>query len=237
MNKKTITILIIILVVAIASGFWFVKNQNNVILNSFQNLNKDTQETQKPENQNNVTPEKSGIQNEQNGETISQDNQENKAEELKVEDIDTSDWKEYCNEEYGFCLKYPKDWDVQVLNVIQNNNIVLSLKFSNNKYDFIKNCEYIFLDVNRVDDITIFEDLLSQSDDTFKHKFSRIKYIHNNNVEIIVGDLMPDFLNAVIIADKYWYRIEIGSDIGGANINNQCKNIYYGILSTFRLLK
>ncbi len=27
--------------------------------------------------------------------------------------IDTSDWKEYCNEEYGFCVKYPKNWRVK----------------------------------------------------------------------------------------------------------------------------
>ncbi len=27
--------------------------------------------------------------------------------------IDTSDWKEYCNEEYGFCVKYPEGWEVK----------------------------------------------------------------------------------------------------------------------------
>ena len=117
MNKKTITILITILaVVAIASGFWFVKNQNNVILNSFQNLNNNSQETQKQVEQNNVIPEKSGIQNKQNSETISQNNQENKAEELKVEDVDTSSWKTYRNEEFGFEFKYPNDiFNLQVL--------------------------------------------------------------------------------------------------------------------------
>ncbi len=28
-------------------------------------------------------------------------------------DIDTSNWKEYCNEEYGFCVKYPEGWEVK----------------------------------------------------------------------------------------------------------------------------
>ncbi len=27
--------------------------------------------------------------------------------------IDTSSWKEYCNEEYGFCVKYPDGWEVE----------------------------------------------------------------------------------------------------------------------------
>ena len=55
----------------------------------------------------------------QNGVELTQNNTENQKqeqgkqesegqiEELKIEDIDTSNWKEYCNQEYGFCVKYP----------------------------------------------------------------------------------------------------------------------------------
>jgi hypothetical protein len=43
------------------------------------------------------------------------DAEENKGEveELQTEDIDTSNWKEYCNQEYGFCVKYPENWRVE----------------------------------------------------------------------------------------------------------------------------
>ncbi len=27
--------------------------------------------------------------------------------------IDTSNWQEYCNQEYGFCVKYPQGWEVE----------------------------------------------------------------------------------------------------------------------------
>ena len=39
---------------------------------------------------------------------------EGQVEELKTENIDTSNWKEYCNQKYGFCVKYPEEWEVKI---------------------------------------------------------------------------------------------------------------------------
>ena len=61
----------------------------------------------------------------QNGAELTQNNIENQkqeqgkqesegqVEELKTKNIDTSSWKEYCNQEYGFCVKYPENWRVE----------------------------------------------------------------------------------------------------------------------------
>ena len=92
MTKKSIIISAILILVVIIGGFWYVNNnQKSKIKNQKQ-----------VEQQ--VTNEKV--------ETAREDDQEQDDEnikELKVEN-DTSGWKEYCNEEYGFCLKYPRDW-------------------------------------------------------------------------------------------------------------------------------
>jgi len=111
MNKKVITISIILILAIVAGGFWYASNQNNVI------------------------PEKSGIQNEQKNEKISQNNQD--IEELKIEDIDTSDWKTYRNEEFGFEIKLPhynyeKQVDSTIIFDLTNKDILgnLSISFS-----------------------------------------------------------------------------------------------------------
>ena len=45
--------------------------------------------------------------NRQSIENQEKKNNQKKPEELQIEDINTSSWKEYCNQEYGFCVKYP----------------------------------------------------------------------------------------------------------------------------------
>jgi hypothetical protein len=37
-----------------------------------------------------------------------------------TEEIDTSNWKTYRNEEYGFEFKYPGDWNLQILKLSEN---------------------------------------------------------------------------------------------------------------------
>ncbi len=100
MNKKIIiTIGVIIGLAIIAGGFWhvqwYIQDNNQKVINNEQEK---VEVVKNDENEN-----KQDIENQ---EKDNQNNQE-KVEELKVEDIDTSNWKEYCNQEYGFCVKYP----------------------------------------------------------------------------------------------------------------------------------
>jgi len=98
MNKKTITISIITLVIAvIVGGFWYTKNQKNTIKPI--DVVKDVQE----EIIKDGIIKEVGIQEGQKNENI---------EELNVEDIDTSNWKIYRNEEFGFEVKYPDGWEI-----------------------------------------------------------------------------------------------------------------------------
>ncbi len=92
MNKKTIiTISIILGLTVIVGGFLILQKTRNQGMVNNQNNNK--QIRRKPE-------------------LTDQDRAKMKAEidELHKNPIDTSNWKEYCNQEYGFCLKYPENW-------------------------------------------------------------------------------------------------------------------------------
>ncbi len=87
MKKKIlVTSLIIIGLAVVAGGFYIAsQSQNNADLTQT-----DTEHKEIKQNNN------------------QKDNQENEVKELKAENIDTSNWKEYCNKEYGFCVKYPE---------------------------------------------------------------------------------------------------------------------------------
>ncbi len=87
MNKRVVTILITIAGLAVVvSGFLAWQNNN------------------KQQAENNKQQERQANEQEKNNQE-----RETKVEELKAENIDTSNWKEYCNKEYGFCVKYPED--------------------------------------------------------------------------------------------------------------------------------
>jgi uncharacterized protein YneF (UPF0154 family) len=85
MSKNLKVLGIGVLLIALAVGGWFLytvsQSQNSAELT-----------------QNNIENQK---------QEQGQQESEGQVEELKTENIDTSSWKEYCNQEYGFCVKYP----------------------------------------------------------------------------------------------------------------------------------
>ena len=114
MNKKSITILGIAILVILTGSFWFFqKNTNNVIPTNIKISQEDNTEVI----DGSITEVKNdNLEKKENIKDI---------EELNFEEVDTSDWKTYRNEEYGFEVNLPGNsvkWNIEEKNVLQINS-------------------------------------------------------------------------------------------------------------------
>ncbi len=102
--KKILLTIGILTLTALAGTLWYLQNNKNettvptvsVVINEKTNNNAEKLQTKETSKQ----AEKK----------ISDGNEKVLTEKDANDEIDTSNWKEYCNEKYGFCVRYPRKW-------------------------------------------------------------------------------------------------------------------------------
>jgi len=118
MTKKNLIIIgIILILAAVVGGFYIVSRQSQ---NNAEQAQTNAERTQTNAEKTRNNAEKNNDGQKSNAEKAEQENQiaENQ------EKIDTSDWKEYCNQEYGFCVKYPEKQYIVIVNDLADHQLV-----------------------------------------------------------------------------------------------------------------
>jgi len=109
MNKKNITILIVIVIIAVGAVVWGMQNQSENQNNQADNQKSEQTHMNSAESQENQENQQNGTDKQKNNEIID-DSQTQQEPEVITSDIDTSDWQTYRNEELGFSFRYPGMW-------------------------------------------------------------------------------------------------------------------------------
>jgi len=137
------------------------------------------------------------------------------AAELKLQETDTSDWKTYTNEEYGFEFKYPTDWTEKTTT---NDYIILTPKNDKNNFDIIK------IQIDKTFDLQAF----IKSSET-QLKTEKIVMGIDNYEAIEVQNLgLVTSKDVYLEKNQYIYSFVINEE------SSQVEN-FYKILSTFKL--
>ncbi len=115
--KKFLPTITVFTLLAFAAGIlWFVRGEDkeSIVRESAPEMVKAPEDTAATTHD--ITQEKTeGVGEDMNMEKSVAATQDKAQSDTAIDtaDIDTSNWKEYCNEEYGFCVKYPEGWEVR----------------------------------------------------------------------------------------------------------------------------
>jgi len=102
-----------------------------------------------------------------------------------TEEIDTSNWKTYRNEEYGFEFRYPEDWYYDICASNYENHIAV---FSDKTVDCINDIFNVVISLEKTDKFD------------FNDKVRRLNLINatttevfgKNNWQVIIGDIQNE---------------------------------------------
>ncbi len=172
---------------------------------------------------------------------------------ISIADIDTSNWKEYCNEEYGFCVKYPDDDSIKIEEVYLGSdsdvtplqdvygNIANAIQFN-----FIDNRS---LDIRMIPNNKRFSTLeaflndfhdniyyyqVKRSDDsidiTIPNGYGYVNKIKGTDNTLLIG------LHAVLFSSSHKYLYVVQS-IAYEPMTRNAQERYFAILNSFRMIE
>jgi hypothetical protein len=149
--------------------------------------------------------------------------------------VDTSTWKIYKNDQYGFEFSYPNDWNYE-----QNktDNFPVNINFAPS-YKLESKFYYFFIDIWKLDNLAIktldeyvshFESIVGQMTDTHVSNIpaKEIEYYSKAN---------PTILNYQLRFIKEGYGYNIGSYDDKVNTSDKNIEITRAIISTFKFTK
>ncbi len=154
--------------------------------------------------------------------------------------IDTSDWKTYRNEKFGYEIKYPKDWKLIYLSDLYPGNTSISLRSPG--YQSIKDENVIFdgeVYVSVIDNPSnlSIKDLFNTFNDTGRFWFA--KYDHkditiNGNHGVLFDNVAEDTVSNIKRTSVYIQGEKKVIDVSYLFLENPNREIYDKILSTFK---
>ncbi|MEA2007373.1 MAG: hypothetical protein U9O20_04425 [Patescibacteria group bacterium] len=219
MNRKTIILILILVLVAVAAGFWYSQNKN-------------------PKKK---TPE--DIRRESNERIVEVEDVEN-IEELvdgmyEPEEVDTSDWQTYRNEDLRIEMKIPKDWFCAEDKFTYKRP---SDKYSRACMSESAKDEYDGRDITTDTVVMHFTDDTATPADIRTHiKFLRSQFEYESKLYIIQIDTKKEILIEKVDKEKTLFSIIVRRGNEGFTFHfykktDDAKRIFDGIISTFKYI-
>ncbi len=169
--------------------------------------------------------------------------QETETPKIETPKNETAYWKIYKNKEYGFEIKYPKDWEVNIekdttpqndISIFFNKETTsgnLRLSLSVNKYAEIDT----FRPPTKTEEIIVGG--IKTTSYTYIFNDSDFLVIYGFCVDKNFKEVSPILHNCVLGSENFFYQFYLscrGEDWQGEEGLKQCSDLFNKILSTFR---
>src|SRR3989338_5475983 len=203
--KTILAIAIIIIIAILAIAFWPKQDQPS-------NTNQPVI-TEPDDNQSATNPEPTATTTEP---------------EIITSDIDTSDWQTYRNEEYGFEVKYPKNWEYK----IRESGLIEFADSSKKVYYEDGEIYLISIIVSQFDNNSQLEENISTWKDSKMQRGGWVKNIVIESKRAVQGFDYLGIYTIIPIDDTSYYFITKVNPVEYPLLDN----IYNGFLNSFKII-